>query len=151
MVLTHKKKSKTGKRLLGGANYSGTNNNKLCVAQRTWMHTNSQELLTEGTKVVLKAWELFQEEMPGWNKKTINRVFSHQVSEPQRQKALKALDMPLNGMDYPNLRTMGNTGSVAAPLCLAQGISDGILKDGDKVCLMGVGSGINSIILGIQW
>jgi len=151
MVLTHKGKSKTGKRLLGGANYSGTHNNKLCVAQRTWMHTNSQELLSEGTKVVIQAWDRFQKVMPGWNEKTVDRIFTHQVSEPQRQKALKVLNMPLNGFDYPNLRTMGNTGSVAAPLCFAQGIADGILKDGDKVCLMGVGSGINSIILGIQW
>ncbi|NSW53838.1 MAG: 3-oxoacyl-ACP synthase III [Anaerolineae bacterium] len=151
MVLTHKDKSRSGKHLVGGANYSGTHNNKLCVAQRTWMHTNSQELLSEGTKVVLKAWELFKQAMPGWNEKTIDRIFTHQVSEPQRLKALKALNMPLDGMDYPNLRTMGNTGSVAAPLCLAQGITDGILHDGDKVCLMGVGSGINSILLGIQW
>jgi acyl-CoA:acyl-CoA alkyltransferase len=34
---------------------------------------------------------------------------------------------------------------------MAMGIHDGILNDGDKVALLGVGSGINSIILGIQW
>ncbi|MCD4752910.1 MAG: 3-oxoacyl-ACP synthase III [Anaerolineaceae bacterium] len=150
MVLTSKKVSKKGKRLLGGANYSATNYSDLCVAQRTWMHTNSRKLLSEGTKVILKTWALFQAEL-GWSNDSIDRIFTHQVSEPQRLKALKAMGLPLNGVDYPNLKTMGNTASVAAPLCLAQGIADGILKSGDKVALLGVGSGINSLILGIQW
>ncbi len=150
IVLTHKSKSKTGKRLLGGAHYSGTHNHHLCVAQREWMRTDSSALLSEGGKVVIRAWELFQEEL-GWKKTDINRVFAHQISEPQRLHGLKVLGLPANGIDYPNLYTLGNTGSVAAPLCLAQGIADGILHAGDKACLMGVGSGVNSIILGIQW
>jgi len=150
MVMTSKKVSKTGKRLLGGAHYSSTENSDLCVAQRTWMKTNSRKLLTQGTRVVIKAWELFQDEMD-WSTESVDWLFSHQVSEPQRVKALKALGFPKNGVDYPNLATLGNTASVAAPLCMAQGIDNRILKDGDKICLFGVGSGINSIILGIQW
>jgi acyl-CoA:acyl-CoA alkyltransferase len=150
MVLTSKERSTTGKRLLGGAHYSGTQNNKLCVAQRTWMHTNSAELLEKGTLVVLEAWDRFKEEL-NWSNDDIDRLFTHQVSEPQRLDALKALHYPKHGKDYPNLKYMGNTGSVAAPLCMAMGIHDGILNDGDKVALLGVGSGVNSIILGIQW
>lgn len=150
MVLTHKSKSKTGKQLLGGAAYSGTHNHELCVAQRDWMRTDSTTLLEEGGKVVIKAWELFQQEL-GWPKETINRFFTHQISEPQRRYGMSVLGLPTEGVDYPNLYTLGNTGSVAAPLCMAQGIADGILNDGDRVCLMGVGSGVNSIILGIQW
>ena len=150
MVLTNKEKSKTGKKLLGGANYSGTQHNKLCVAQRTWMKTNSQELLSKGTDVVLQAWGRFLEEM-NWKKEDLNRMFTHQVSEPQRRKALRTLKFPTNGIDYPILKNFGNCGSAAAPLALAMGIENGILNDGDKICLLGVGSGINSLILGIQW
>jgi 3-oxoacyl-[acyl-carrier-protein] synthase-3 len=150
MVLTNKDRSTTGKKLLGGAHYSGTENNKLCVAQRTWMHTNSQELLKEGTEVVLKAWERFLIEME-WDKDDIDRVFTHQVSEPQRRKAMRVLKYPVNGKDYPILQKFGNCGAAAAPLAFAMGIEDGILNDGDKVCLLGVGSGINSLILGVQW
>jgi 3-oxoacyl-[acyl-carrier-protein] synthase-3 len=150
MILTHRSISRTGKRLLGGAAYSGTHNNQLCVAQRTWMRTDSTALLEEGVKVVLKAWDRFLIEL-GWTKDMINRMFTHQVSEPVRRSVLKKLGLPNEGVDYPNLSWLGNTASVAAPLCFAQGIADGILKTGDKICLLGAGSGVNSLILGIQW
>jgi 3-oxoacyl-[acyl-carrier-protein] synthase-3 len=78
-------------------------------------------------------------------------MFTHQVSEPVRRSVLKKLGLPNEGVDYPNLSWLGNTASVAAPLCFAQGIADGILKTGDKICLLGAGSGVNSLILGIQW
>jgi len=149
IVLTHKKRSKTGKRLIGASAFSGTHNHELCVAQNTWMRTDSSALLREGGKVVLKAWDMFREEL-GWQREDIDRLFTHQISEIQRQYGLKVLGLP-DGIDYPNLHTLGNTGAVAAPLCMAQGIHDGILNEGDKVCLMGVGSGVNSIIMGIQW
>jgi 3-oxoacyl-[acyl-carrier-protein] synthase III len=150
MVLTHKSRSKTGKRLLGGASYSATENNQLCVAQRTWMRTDSTALLEKGAQVVYKAWELFQKEV-GWTAESINHLFTHQVSEPVRRSVYNQLGMAKDGLDYPNLRFLGNTASVAAPLCMAMGIHDGILKEGDRVCLLGAGSGLNSLILGIQW
>ncbi len=149
MVLRRKSKSKTGKRVLGGAAYSGTHNHELCVAQRDWMRTNSAALLQEGGKVVVEAWKLFQREL-GWSAADIDKLFTHQISEPQRQYGLQVLGIR-DGVDHPNLYTLGNTGAVAAPLCMAQGIEDGFVQDGDRVCLMGVGSGVNSIILGIQW
>lgn len=150
MVLSHKSISKTGKRLLGGASYSATNHNQLCVAQRSWMRTDSTALLEEGARVVQKAWDLFLKEID-WDADSICRMFTHQVSEPVRRSVLKKIGLPTEGLDYPNLRFMGNTASVAAPLCMAMGIADGILKEGDRVCLVGAGSGVNSLILGIQW
>lgn len=149
MILRHRQKSRTGKRLLGGYAYSDTSHNDLCVAQPTWMKTDSTRLLREGTKVIANAWKGFQTIM-GWTNKTVNKIFSHQVSEPQRQVGLKALGLP-DTMDYPTVGVLGNTASVAAPISMALGIESGFVKDGDKVVLFGVGSGINSIILGIQW
>ena len=54
-------------------------------------------------------------------------------------------------IDYTTLENLGNTGSVAAPMTAAIGIENGRLKNGDKFALMGIGSGINVIILGLQW
>jgi len=150
IVLTHKSISKTGKRLLGGASYSATEYNKLCIAQRTWMHTDSGTLLKEGSKVIYQAWERFLKEL-GWTPNKIDHFFTHQVSEPVRRSVYRELGLPKEGLDYPTLKFLGNTASVAAPICMALGIHNGILKDGDKVCLLGAGSGLNSLILGIQW
>ncbi|HQE91487.1 MAG TPA: 3-oxoacyl-ACP synthase III [Anaerolineae bacterium] len=149
MVLCHKSKSKTGKQLVGGATYSNTQHNQLCVAQRTWMRTNSSLLLSEGTKVVTKAWQFFKEEI-GWKNSTVDKMFTHQISEPQRKIGLKAIGVPPD-IDHPTLHYLGNTASVAAPISMAIGIDNGIVEEGDKVVLFGVGSGINSVVLGIQW
>jgi 3-oxoacyl-[acyl-carrier-protein] synthase-3 len=149
MILRHKSKSQTGKRLLGGYFYSQTQHNDLCVAQTTWMRTNSTPLLHEGLKVIYGAWEGFQKEL-GWDNDTVDRVFTHQVSEKQRELGLKAIGLD-RGIDYPTLIKLGNIASVSAPLSMALAYDNGFLQDGDKVCLIGVGSGINSLILGIQW
>ena len=150
MVLTNKDNTKTGKKLLGGQHYSGTQFNDLCIAQRTWMKTDSQALLNKGADVALEAWNRFLKEMD-WDKEDIDRVFTHQVSEPQRRKAMRMLKYPTKGKDYPILKKYGNCGAAAAPLAFAMGIEEGVLNDGDKVCLFGVGSGVNSLILGVQW
>lgn len=149
MILRHKSKSKTDKRLLGGEVYSNTEHCQLCVAQRTWMRTKSSDLLEEGTKVVTAVWERFKRKM-SWTNDMVDRLFTHQVSEPQRQVALQALQLSPD-IDYPTLHYLGNTASVAAPISLAIGVEDGFVQQGDRVILFGVGSGINSIVLGIQW
>ena len=77
-------------------------------------------------------------------------MFTHQVSEPQRKIGLKAIGVPLD-IDHPTLHYLGNTASVAAPISIAIGVDNGVVDEGDKVVLFGVGSGINSIVLGIQW
>ncbi|MCU0520437.1 MAG: 3-oxoacyl-ACP synthase III [Anaerolineae bacterium] len=149
MILRHRSRSQTGKRLLGGVSYSNTANCELCVAQRTWMRTKSSALLEEGTKVVAEAWQRFRSAL-GWTNDMVDRLFTHQVSEPQRQVALKALELSTE-IDYPTLQYLGNTASVAAPISMAIGLDNGFVHDGDRVVLFGVGSGINSIVLGIQW
>ena len=149
MILRRCSKSRTGKRLLGGTTYSNTEHCQLCVAQRTWMKTKSSQLLAEGTKVVTQVWERFKQHMK-WTNKMVDRLFTHQVSEPQRQVALQALGLSPQ-IDYPTLHYLGNTASAAAPISMAIGLDDGFVKDGDRIVLFGVGSGINSIALGIQW
>ncbi len=149
MVLRHKDYTKNGHRILGGSNYGNTEHNHLCVAQPTWMHTNSSKLLSEGTKVVAEAWQRFEREI-GWTTDDVNRLFTHQVSEPQRLVALQTLGFP-ETIDYPTLSWLGNTASVAAPISMAIADERGYIDDGDTVVLFGVGSGINSIVLGLEW
>lgn len=150
MILRHKSKSKSGKRLLGGYFYGNTNFNHLCVAQTKWMRTDSSTLMREGAKVVIKAFEAFKREL-AWTDALIDKVFTHQVSEPQRIFSMYHILKLPEGIDYPTLSYLGNTASVAAPISMAIGVDNGFVQDGDRVCMMGVGSGINSLIAGIQW
>jgi len=149
MVLTHKSKSKTGKRLLGGYTYAQTQHHRLCVAQPTWMRTDSTTLLQEGLKVIAAAWAGFKKKL-GWTNDMVDKLFTHQVSEKQRVLGLKMLGLP-EGLDYPTLTYLGNIASVSCPISMAIARDEGFLQDRDRVVMIGVGSGINSIILGLQW
>ena len=149
MVLRRCDQAPDGHRVLGGAGSSNTEHNDLCVAQRTWMHTNSSKLLSEGTVVIQEAWQKFKAEI-GWRNRDVDRLFSHQVSMPQRMVGLRALGLSPQ-IDYPTVHYLGNTASVAAPLSMALGADDDFVHPGEKVVLFGVGSGINSLILGIEW
>ncbi len=54
-------------------------------------------------------------------------------------------------IDYSTLETLGNVGAAALPMAAAMGIEKGHLKSGDKVALLGIGSGLNALMFGIQW
>jgi len=149
MVLTHKSRSKTGKKLLGGATYAQTQFHNLCVAQPDWMRTDSTTLLKEGLKVIAAAWKSFQGEL-GWTNDEVERIFTHQVSEKQRVLGLQMLGLP-EGLDYPTLITLGNIASVSCPISMAIARDEGFLQDGQRTVMIGVGSGINSVVLGIDW
>jgi acyl-CoA:acyl-CoA alkyltransferase len=149
MILRHKAKSAKGKRLLGGYTYTSTEHHALCVGQRTWLKIQAKKMLKAGVHPLAKAWEGFQHELK-WDVSMIDRIFTHQVSATHRAIGADVLGISLE-KDYPTLSWLGNIGAVSSPLCLAKGFEDGVLTDGDRVCLMGMGSGINCTFMGIQW
>jgi 3-oxoacyl-[acyl-carrier-protein] synthase-3 len=53
--------------------------------------------------------------------------------------------------DFVTYPVLGNTGSVALPLSLAAAAASGTLQAGDRLALLGIGSGINSVMLGATW
>ena len=48
-------------------------------------------------------------------------------------------------------RSSGNVGSVSAPITMALGIEQQALVPGQRAAILGIGSGINSLMLGIDW
>ena len=53
--------------------------------------------------------------------------------------------------DFSTLEFLGNTGSASLPVTFAMGIEKGTLKKGDKAALLGIGSGLNCLMMGIEW
>jgi 3-oxoacyl-[acyl-carrier-protein] synthase-3 len=62
--------------------------------------------------------------------------------------AALALDPDRN---FETLDVLGNVGSVSAPITMAMGVEKGKLKQGQRAAMLGIGSGINSVMLGIEW
>jgi 3-oxoacyl-[acyl-carrier-protein] synthase-3 len=78
------------------------------------------------------------------------RFICHQVGSTHRRKLYEALGLDL-ARDFSTFETLGNTGSVALPATLAAAIEAGAVREGDRVGLLGIGSGLNSLMLALEW
>ena len=134
-----------GHRLLGGVTRAATEFNQLCVGSVDGMFTDAKALLKGGMELVVSAWN---EAKRDWNWSKMDRYILHQVSSVHTNAIVKAagLDEAKVPRTYPLL---GNVGPASIPITLAYEAED--LKKGDRVLLMGVGSGLNTAMLEIAW
>jgi acyl-CoA:acyl-CoA alkyltransferase len=158
IVLAHRSLSRTGNRLLGGLVAANTAQCHLCrggdgsspqAYVSPTMATDSESLMREGIATAQRAFPAFLAEM-GWQIADINKTFCHQVGRAHRQKLFETLGLD-PAIDYSTLEELGNTGSVALPITAAIGIERGRLAAGDRAALLGIGSGINVIMLAVEW
>ncbi len=140
-------------RLLAGAGLAATQHSELCqgdtAGEGLAMQTDSEQLLLAGVEVALQTWQKFELES-GWRRETPDRFICHQVGSTHRRKLYETVGLDLT-RDFSTFETLGNTGSVALPATLARAIEQGAVKPGDKVALLGIGSGINSLMLAVEW
>jgi acyl-CoA:acyl-CoA alkyltransferase len=158
VLLTHKDLSRTGNRLLGGVFRGNTAYCGLCrggpeysahAEMRPLMWTDSEALLHKGIAVGKETFDAFLEELQ-WRPTDVQKTFCHQVGKVQQRFLFEELGLD-PAIDYTTFQELGNTGSVALPLTAARGIEAGHVRPGDRVALMGIGSGINALILGVEW
>ncbi len=158
VVLVDRHLSQTGNRLLGGVVRAETAHCELCrsdadqaadLGMQPLMATDSEALMREGIAAGKTTFEQFLDEM-GWSADDVDKTFCHQVGRAHRKLMLEAFEID-PAIDYTTLETLGNTGSVALPMAAAVGIADGHLQTDDRVGLLGIGSGINVVMLGLDW
>lgn len=154
LVMEDRRINDTGHYLVGGACQANTSQNDLCqggqnAEQGTLMSTDSEVLLEKGVETAEQCWENFLATL-NWKKDSIDRFFCHQVGKAHAQLLFNTLKLD-PARNFETLSTLGNVGSVSAPITMAMGIDQGILQSGEKAALLGIGSGINSLMLGIKW
>jgi len=157
ILLTDRRYHDGGSPLLGGVAHARTEHHGLCqsgcdeagAGMTPLMDTDSELLMREGIATGLEAFMAFQQEL-GWDRATIDKTVCHQVGATHRKLLLEQLALPLDN-DFATFETLGNTGSVALPISMALAAEAGHLSGGDHVALMGIGSGINCILLGLDW
>lgn len=113
------------------------------------MLTDSEELLKAGIQLAQSTWTAFTQDS-GWDASSIDRFICHQVGSAHRRQLFKSLDLDLN-KDYITYPSWGNVGSVSCPLTLAMAIEEGAIVSGNKVALLGIGSGLSCLMLGLQF
>jgi acyl-CoA:acyl-CoA alkyltransferase len=156
VLLTHEKIAKQGHRLLGGVSMVETQLNHLCRGSRDsgagaapLMETDSETLMREGCRLAGNTWVRTREEL-GWSNAEVDRVFCHQVGKGHRKLMYESVGLEPE-KDFSTLEFLGNTGSASLPTTLAMGVEKNILKPGDKAALLGIGSGLNCLMMGVEW
>jgi acyl-CoA:acyl-CoA alkyltransferase len=141
-------------RLLGGACRTATQHSDLCKgdthgAEALAMQTNSEAMLVAGVNLARETWGDFATET-GWDAAVPERFICHQVGAAHRRKLYETLGLDL-AKDFSTFETLGNMGSASLPATLALAIESGSIREGNRVGLLGIGSGLNCLMLALEW
>ena len=158
MLLCDRELSQTGNRLAAGAIRANTAFHRLCHSgadeavadgMAPLMNTDSERLMAEGITTGAATFDDFLNQAE-WTREQLDKTVCHQVGAAHRKLMCESLGIdPAN--DFATLDWLGNTGSVALPITLARAAEEGFLDANDNVGMLGIGSGINCIMLGVQW
>lgn len=154
LVMTDSRIHDSGHRLKHVAYRANTSFNDLCRggdknSSETLMATDSEELLKRGVETAAATWNDFLADS-GWHNNDIEQFFCHQVGRAHASLLFASLHLD-PAKNFETLPLLGNVGSVSAPLTFAMGIEKGKLSPGQKAAILGIGSGINCLMLGIEW
>lgn len=149
VVLTDGSIGAKGPRLLGGAQQSAPRHWDLCKWDRDFMRTDAPAVLKNGMELAKLTWQSFSKVM-GWTSETMTKTITHQVGGPQTTALLAACGVGVD-KDFPTYEFLGNIGTVSLPLTAALAEERGFLEKGDRVGFIGIGSGLNCMMLGLEW
>jgi 3-oxoacyl-[acyl-carrier-protein] synthase-3 len=152
-----------GHRLLGGAARAAPEHHRICrwgveplpgegpsrARLTEVMLTDPVAVLKNGVVLGRRAWEDFLKEL-GWTPESVDRVVCHQVGSAHQKEILAAFGVPAE-KDFTTFEHLGNIGTVSLPLTAALAAERGHIEPGHKVGLLGIGSGLNCLMLGLQW
>lgn len=153
VLLSDKKTDQTPHKLVGGSNITDSEAHVLCQGDgdpnSLSMQTDSEKLLEAGIKLASKNIAELYESLE-WTKDDLNYAIGHQVGRAHEEQTMSVMNLS----DINTITTydfLGNTGSAALPVTLAHLEEEKELKEGDRIALLGIGSGLTSIMLGVEW
>ena len=151
-------KNNSQHKLLGASQLSAPEHHDLCKwglqeaglkLQREFMRTNAVPLLKEGVALAHETWKHFLKQR-NWLIEQVDKVICHQVGSANQKQVLSALNIPAH-KEFPTFKTLGNMGTVSLPITAAIADEQDFLKKGDNVSFLGIGSGLNCMMLGLEW
>ncbi len=114
-----------------------------------FMTTDSVAVLKHGVALGQRTWDAFLRRL-GWTAAQIDKVICHQVGSAHRDTILQLLGIAPE-KDFSTFEYLGNIGTVSLPLTTALAEERDFLQPGDRVALLGIGSGLNCMMLGFEW
>lgn len=147
-----------GHRLLGAVSQVAPEFHPLCRwgirpnaagLHEQFMVTDSVAVLKNGVALGQQTWKVFLDAM-NWTPASVDRVICHQVGSQHQESFLKLTALPRE-KDYTTFRFLGNMGTAALPVTAAIADERGILKPSQRVAFLGIGSGLNCMMMGVEW
>jgi 3-oxoacyl-[acyl-carrier-protein] synthase-3 len=113
------------------------------------MVTDTQALTVAGLELAVRTWKAASEQF-GWTLDTHDHYVQHQVSRGHAEKfaGILKLDMDKVYRLYPNY---GNVGPAGIAIVLSKLAHEGLASSGDRIAIMGIGSGINCTMADVIW
>jgi acyl-CoA:acyl-CoA alkyltransferase len=145
MVLGRADAHPEGHRLVGGVLRAATEHHELCVGDLSRMSTDAKGLLDAGMAISGAMWRDAKAQFD-WG--TMDRYIAHQVSQVHTAAMCRTLDIDSDRVPR-SFPTRGNMGPASIPFTLATQVDS--LQTGDRVLLMGVGSGLNGCCTEVLW
>lgn len=158
VAMSHVDSALPGHRLLGGVHHCRTLHNTLCTGSadtgmdgsaQPLMDTDSGELLVRGLEVAADAWIRMKDTL-NWTEETPDVICTHQVGRVHRQMLYETLNVDA-AKDFSTVEHLGNCGAASVPVTASRAVEQGRLVPGNVLALFGIGSGINCMMLGVQW
>jgi 3-oxoacyl-[acyl-carrier-protein] synthase-3 len=151
MLLCDRELSRTQNRLEGAAVLANTGEHGLCQSEghETFMRTDSEQLMLAGVETGARTFECFLQELD-WTRDDVAKTVCHQVGAAHRKLLFDTIGLS-EDLDFATFETLGNTGAAALPLTMALAAQSGWLARGNRVAMLGIGSGVNCQMIGVTW
>ena len=149
VLMTDGSFNKKGHKLAGGAYRAAVEHHGLCTWNRDFMSTDAAAVLKYGVALGQKTFAALCDSLR-WTASGIDKVICHQVGGAHKSSILAALGIE-DGKDFSSYEYLGNIGTVSVPITAAFADEREFLAKGDKVAFLGIGSGLNCLMLGWEW
>ncbi len=149
VLITDGSFNNAGHKLLGGAYKAASEHHGLCNWNRDFMMTDAAAVLKYGVQLGRATWNALLESL-SWNAQSVDKVICHQVGGAHKSSILATLGID-ESKDFSTYEYLGNIGTVSVPITAALADEREFIRKGDKVAFLGIGSGLNCLMLGWEW
>ena len=158
VLLTDRTLSDSGHRLLGGLARNAAEHHRLCVwgpdtgipaSGLHLMETDSVAVLKNGVPLGIETFSALRREI-AWSDDQPDKIICHQVGATHQRNILDAIGIAPS-KDFTTFKYLGNIGTVSLPITAAIADERKFLLPGDLVGFLGIGSGLNCLMLAMEW
>lgn len=149
MLLSRADLAPDGHPFSGLVSLAATEHHELCRGQPHDMRTDASGLLTAGLALARETWKAALSAFD-WSADTLAAAFIHQVSRAHTKAITATLGLRADRVPllYPQF---GNIGPAGLLITWSKEAEAGRLDPGDRLALLGIGSGLNCAMADVTW